>query len=219
MKSLYCSLVVACALLAGAAIPAQAGENSGAKILVHIGSPTTKNVCTSEVPADCRDAVVSAPSGNFYNIYVCIGNQSDSVGVAGVQFGIMYDPVIGSGVDIFSWTRCGDMEFAMDGWPGYNTGTIVTWVRTFNCQYGPQTTVAGYFYVGVYSPDRFSLIPRPVDAAAKVADCNASETDLTSVLPSPLGYADFGTGDGYNPCTNIVPTQPTTWSGVKSLFR
>ena len=107
----------------------------------------------------------------------------------------------------------------MPGWPNAtNTGTLITWDKNNNCQIGGATTVAGYFYLGVYSPDRLSLIPRPVDAAAKVADCNASEENLTGQAPSPLGYVDFGTGSGYNPCLNIVPVEATTWGGVKSLF-
>jgi hypothetical protein len=221
MKSLYRSLIVSSIMAAAFATVAGAGENSAAKILAHIGNPTTKNVCT-QAPVNCRDAVVSAAPGSFYNVYICVGNHSDSVGVAGVQFGIDYNGALGQGVDVFSWAFCADLEFATPGWPGANSGNMLTWIPdgpSINCQYGPGATVAGYFYLGVYTPDRLSIIPRPVDGQAKVADCNAFEDDITNVLPSPLGYADFGTGDGYNPCDNIVAVEQTTWSGVKSLFR
>jgi hypothetical protein len=209
------------ALIVGAAAAASAGENTNAKILVHVGAPTTKNSCT-QAPADCRNAVVTGQTMNFYNVYVCVGNHSDSVGVAGVQFGITYNGAPGQGIDIFSWNLCGDLDFKLGDWPGANSGNLVTWVNDGpnpNCQFGPGTTVAGYFYLGVYTPDRFAIIPRPVDGFAKVADCNQFEDDLTLDSPSALGYADFGTGDGYNPCSTIVATETTTWSGVKSLFR
>lgn len=218
MKTLYGTLMIAGALLAGATT-ALAGENAGAKILVHVGSTTTKNQCTSQTPENCRDAVVTGNVGGFYHLYVCVGNHSDSLGVAGVQFGVEYDANPNSGVDVFSWNQCATLEFAMDGWPNSQTGTIVTWDRANDCQYGPSTATVGYFYVGVYSPDRFILIPRPNDGFAKVADCNSSEDDLTLAAPSALGYADFAVGDGYNPCSTIVPTRSTTWGGVKSLYR
>lgn len=217
MKLVYRSLVAA-GLWLGTVAAAHAGENSSAKILLHIGPVTSKNACVA-VPADCRSAVVSAPAGSAYNVYVCVGNGSDSVGVAGLQFGISYNGAGFQGVDIFSWSKCTDLEFAMAGWPSSNTGNLMTWAANSNCQAGPGTVAAGYFYMAVYTPDRLSLTPRPNDGAAKVADCNAVEDDLTTQAPSALGYADFDTGLGYNPCQNIVPVENTTWGGVKSLFR
>ncbi len=217
MKLVYRSLIAA-GLCLGLASGAHAGENASAKILLHVGAVTTKNACTS-VPVDCRNAVVTGSVGSAYNVYLCVANQSDSVGVAGMQAGITYNDASNAGIDIFGWNLCANLEFAMAGWPfSSNTGTLITWDKAGNCQLGPKTTVAGYFYLGVYTPDRLSLIPRPVDGSSKVADCNAAEENLTAQAPSPLGYADFGTGSGYNPCQNIVPVETTTWSGVKSLF-
>jgi hypothetical protein len=219
MKKTYITMltVVFVSLLAS---PCLAGENDGAKLLVHVGATATKSAC-SLVPSDCRDASVTGTVGSAYNLYVCIGDHSDSVGIAGVQFGITYNDVAGQGIDIFSWTLCGDLEFSMPApvWYMNLGGNIVTWNNDVNCKMGPAVTPAGFFYVGVYSPDRLSLIPRPVDGRAKVADCSAAEEDLTDLSPSRLGYADFGTGQGYNPCQTIVPVSETTWSGVKSLFR
>lgn len=217
MKLVYRTLIVACAV-AGLVPASRAAENSNAKILLHISAPVQKNICLA-VPADCRNAVISGAPGEFYFAYVCVANHSDSVGVAGLQFGISYNGLAGAGVDIFQWNKCGDMEFASTTWPETNTGNMITWVPETNCQIGPTTTAAGYFYIGVYTADRLAIIPRPVDGKAKVASCYAVEDDLTGQSPSPLGYADFGTGSGYNPCTAIVPVEAATWSGVKSLFR
>lgn len=217
MKLVYRTLIAAC-LVAALASTATAGENANAKILLHLSEPVAKNICAN-VPADCKNAVTSGMVGNYYYAYVCIGNHSDSVGVAGVEFGIDYNGTVGQGVDVFSWNLCGDMNFPSDGFPGANTGNIVTWVRTTNCQVGPTTVAAGYFYIGAYTADRMTIIPRPVTGFAKVADCNVREDDLTGKIPSPLGYVDFGGGNGYNPCATVVPVQQATWSSVKGLFR
>ena len=99
------------------------------------------------------------------------------------------------------------------------TGDIVTWVTNQNCTNTHKAfRVAGRFYMGVYSPDRFALTVRPVSGRAKVANCASSEDDLTDNSQNPLGFADFGTGIGYNPCLNIVPTVGTTWTGLKTLY-
>ena len=207
------------AVLAFLASPVSAGLNSNAKIFAHLGPVVAKNVCL-EPPSNCRDAVVSGNPMNFYHAYLCVGNHSDSIGVAGVQFGIQYNDAPGAGVDVFSWNRCADLEFAMPTYPSANnSGNVVTWGRVNNCQLGTATTVAGYLYIGVYSPDRLSIVPHPIDGAAKVADCESVEEDLTGQSPSALGFVDFGTGQGYNPCSTIVPVEEATWSGVKSLFR
>lgn len=203
------------ALVAG---PSSAGLNQNAKIFVHIGPVVQKNAC-SQVPADCRNATVVGNVGSFYHAYVAVGNFSDSVGVAGCQFGIQYQDAGSVGIDIFSWTRCSTLEFPSVNWPLNNSGNLLTWDSINSCQLGPNPAVAGFFYIGAYSADRFALIPRPVDGRAKVANCLSAEDDLTGQAPSPLGYADFGTGPGYNPCATVVPVAAVTWSSVKSLVQ
>jgi len=217
MKLVYRTLIAAC-VIAGLASAAMAGENSNAKILLHVTAPIATHPCT-RVPADCRTAVVSGVVGNYYYAFVCVANHSDSVGVAGLQFGIDYNGNTGAGVDVIEWRTCGDLEFSSPEWPNANSGNLITWVPETHCRIGPTMFAAGYFYIGVYTADRLAIIPRPVDGWAKVADCNAKEDNLTDKSPSALGYADFGTGSGYNPCGTIVPVQEATWSGVKALFR
>jgi len=217
MKLLIRSFLFAAALVLAAG-PSFAGLNQNAKIFLHVGPVDAKNACT-QVPADCRNANVVGNVGSFYHAYVAVGNYSDSVGVAGVQFGIQYLDAGSVGIDIFSWTRCATLEFPSATWPLSNSGNLITWNPVTSCQLGPNPAVAGFFYIGAYSPDRLALIPRPGDGRAKVANCLSAEDDLTGQAPSPLGYVDFGTGPGYNPCATIVPVAPVTWSAVKSLVR
>ncbi len=204
--------------LALVASPSSAGLNQNAKIFMHLGPVVQKTAC-SQIVADCRNATVVGNVGSFYHAYVAVANFSDSVGIAGCQFGIQYLDAGSVGIDIFSWTSCTTLEFNSATWPLNNSGNLVTWTPSVSCQLGPTPAVAGFFYVGVYSPDRLALIPRPSDGRAKVANCLSAEDDLTGQAPSPLGYIDFGTGPGYNPCATIVPVATITWSSVKSLVQ
>lgn len=215
MKLVIRSFVFAAglALVAG---PSFAGLNQNAKIFAHLGPVVAKNAC-AQLPADCRNAVVTGNVGSFYHLYVGVGNMDDSVGVAGCQFGIQYLDAGSVGVDVFSWTKCATLEFATGNWPLNHSGNLITWDPMNSCQRGPAPAMAGYFYVGIYSADRFALIPHPIDGRIKVANCASVEDDLTGQSPSPAGYVDFGTGPGYNPCSTIVPVAVTTWSGVKAL--
>jgi hypothetical protein len=216
MKIAIRSMMVAAAL-ALVAGPASAGLNENAKIFLHLG-PVAKNACVNGIVSDCRNATVTGNVNSYYYAFVGVGNYSDSVGVAGLQFGITYNDAPTVGVDIYSWTLCARLEFPMANWPLNNSGNLMVWDLP-NCQFGPAPATAGYFYIGVYSPDRLALTVRPNDGFAKVADCNSSEDDLTGQIPSPLGFVDFQTGPGYNPCSTIVPVTPVTWSGVKTLLK
>ena len=145
------------------------------------------------------------------------------MGVAGVQFGIDYDGANGAGCDVSSWRSCADLEFQGTGWPGDYTGNLVTWDFGDNCQLGEDVgglapVLVGVFEVITYSGDTFSIIPRPVDGLAKVADCTAAENDLTGNVPSALGTVTFGAGTGYNPCSAPVPVARTTWGSIKTLY-
>ena len=214
------------AVLAGIGGNALAGPttNDDAVIALHIGVYDSKNFCNVTVPA-CLDITTSAPTG-FYNVYAVVGNVSDSLGFAGLQFGIDYDGDSGVGTDILQWQSCGDIEFPSGGsdgqptWPAAGSGNLITWDYTTNCQTEANgAIVAGVFQVGAYSDDIFMITPRPVDAKAKIASCFGAETDITGLTPSHLGYVAFGSGEGYNPCSVIVPTRPTTWGNIKTLYR
>jgi len=210
------------ALLIGAVIGAWsslalAGPNENAKIVVHLVSPTTKNACGRAQAQPSCGAIVSQGSlfPSSYFAYVLAVDGDATAGISGVQFGINYIGAPGIGIDVESWTKCATLEFQMDGWPAPGTGTLLTWDAVNRCQRiepgGPGTgvvAVAGYFYCAAYTADTLTIIPRPVDLAAKVASCDAVEDTLDSPtlhrVPSPLGFASFSMGalvPGYNPCT------------------
>jgi hypothetical protein len=239
LKSTLPLLAVVASLSALATSNAQAQPgvpNEYAKIVAHIVPVTTSQPCgSSKATVKCEDMVVRGDlisSGEYYYLYIVATDGDPRSGFGGVQFGISYNSATRQGVDVFSWTLCGTLEFAMTGWPAANTGTLITW-DTSNCQNdepnGAGTgvmAVAGYFYVGAYSPDQFKVTVRPNDGEAKVADCQAFEAKVEGPLvhfsQSHLGYVSFSAGaetEGYNPCGMAKPTEEKTWSQVKSNDR
>ena len=218
--------VLAVALTAGLVAPgaAVAGSNPEAMLALHVGAQVSKNHCDVVLP-ECSGFVTSTLGSGFFNGYLTVTNY-DSLGIAGVQFGIDYDDGPLSGVDIDGWFACSDLEWAGGSWPASNSGNVLTWEYTGNCQVDPGFTnpadampiLVGVFQLTVYSPDTFSIIPRPVDGKAKVADCALSEDDITGQTPSRLGSIEFGLGGGYNPCGALVAVRPATWGSIKTLY-
>lgn len=234
MKRALVAVLFGCMTLGFASL-AFAGNNIQASIALHVGAYTQKNVCTAAGPLTNGTMAFDniAPFGN-YSVYLLVCNGSDRdlenpsalrTGVAGFQCGIDYNGAVGAGVDVFGWTLCANQEFAQPGWPASGTGNTITWAPATDCQdvnsepYVPGTVIAigGVFAVEVLSPDFMSVIPRPVDGKAKVADCNAAEDDITFNTPSQLGIAGFGL-PGYNPCGLPTPVQNSTWGGIKKAY-
>lgn len=213
---------ISVAIVLSATLPslAVAGQNPDAILALHIGTRTGKGLCQVSLPADCQSYVTDTIDSGFFNLYLTVSNY-DTMGVAGLQFGIDYDNANGQGCDISGWTSCSDLEFSQNEWPQANSGTLMTWEYLDNCQGDLDTfqpVLAGVFEITAYGGDLFSIIPRPVDGKAKVADCLGAENDITDMNPSRLGSVSFGLSSGYNPCETQVPVRRTTWGGIKSLF-
>lgn len=200
------------------------------EIVLHLTPVVSRNPCANGAVANCATIVTSgalaAPNvGPFYFAYL-LGGNAGSLG--GVQCGITYeknapeDQQNGSGIDIFSWTRCATLEFPSmsPAWPAPGSANLVTWDQA-HCA-GPGLGVAGYFYLGAYSADRLRLIPRPLDGLAKVANCAGAETEVPEEKLGWLNFSGSGNAPGCNPClsgcSGPVPVRLTTWGGIKAQF-
>lgn len=203
------------------------GLNNNAKILVHLVGPTTKNACTraAALPA-CGQIVNEGSVGPYYFAHVLVAggytNGALLSGVAGVDFGIIYNNTLQTGVDIYSWHLCADNEIPTSNWPESGGSNRVTWDPSTRCQRfepgGTGTGVVatpGYFYMGAYSPDALMIV-KPAGAEAMVHDCQGYPS---TIHPFNLGTAVFGGGSGWNPCGQSVNVQTTTWGRIKALFR
>lgn len=210
-------------------VPGPPRPDYPAKLALHVSVADGQGRCSEGAVSHCGEvrtaAGLSGQNGPFFNVYLLAvrGNISS---IAGLQCGVEYDGGVPgsehSGVDIFSWTRCADVEASDSNWPALGSGNALTWYHETNCRFG-DVSVVGYFYLGAYSADVLKVIPRPVDAKAKVADCLAQEFVLSR---QDLGFVRFSDGAqdaGCNPCFQDCEspsvTKNLTWSGIKLLFR
>jgi hypothetical protein len=243
-KATLAASALAFAAILCSAIPAAAQtvyQPNQPKILLHMTAPTTKSPCVfglNSLGGSCLNADVtglSDPTGatSSYFVYVVVVKGDSMLDLAGFQLGIDYDQEYahnatsdndGQGIDMFGWFLCATLQFASPEWTGTAaeplSGNLITWDSTNACQVGP-VSIAGYFYVAAYGPTEMYIIPRPVDNVAKVADCQAAESEAIPTIS--LGWAAFsaaGNVPGCNPCVGpcgIVPTVPTTWGSIKAL--
>lgn len=221
----------------GLGVPAfvHADPHPDVTIAGHITPVISKGHCTTAKPTLTSSQLVvdvqegTCSSGQEYTVWLFVCSGSDSVGIAGMEFGIDYNPLIGSGggVDVNSTVLCADLQFPSPAWPDAGSGIIITWDPDTNCQntlsepFVPRTVIAigMAMNVSVYSPDQLFITPRPVSGRAKVADCNAAEYDVTE---SPyhtirrLGILGF-CAPGWQLCEIGVPVESTTWGRLKTL--
>jgi hypothetical protein len=218
-----------------------AGTQEGSVFTLHAKAHTLKatTICTTWKPTiPCSTYNLTWPVGLATETYLVIAKVPDAVkGIAGVSCGILYDNALGSGVDVFGWTLCADLEFTNGAltcppdlppceWPISGGGNRITWVSTTNCQrtvIAPDGVhaIAGAFYLYAYGPDIFRLTPNlnlQIPELA-VADCNASTTYLP-MDGSATGWLGFGQ-PGCNPCAEYCgpdPVEATTWGRVKTQY-
>lgn len=212
-----------------------AGSNANASLVLHATPSTMTTPCTRTAARPTCNAVSYNNLSLFpatYFVYLLVQDASWNVGVAGLQCGIEYNAAPNAGVDVDGWTSCATLDFPSTGWPSSGGGNLITWDSATQCQrtvppgndaLNGVVAAAGYFYLTAHTPDVMSLIPRPVDGRATIADCQAVEDLIGGIgfpaeRPSRLGRAAFGQNGGYNPCGYALPRRSTTWSVIKAQY-
>lgn len=196
--------------LALVALPqlAVAGSNDNAKVASHLRVHSAKgSACVASPTPPCNPASSLTVVGSLatgYDLYLLVLDGSPSAGVSGVEVRVAYTsaegPLVG-GLDVFSWTPCGDLQFPSTSWPDAGSTNKITWEIPDNCQDSPAsgdydngvTAVAGSFYVYAYGDDTFDII------GANVSDCGGT---ITTLPRSNLGVSGFGAAAGVDPCAS-----------------
>lgn len=203
--------------------PARAGENSNAKILLHLTAPVAKNTCVHAGVHECRDIITSGDLyPRKYFAYVVVADVDALEGVTGIKFGLQYDGRPHEGVDIYSWESCSNGDWTTMNWPASGSGAILTWKSPGVSNHleadGAEsnvTRVAGYFYCAAYSNDTLRPVGHPSDGTVAIMGSHSHEETLaTQDDGNSLGHIKFSAGgleEGYNPCGNGIP-------GRASLF-
>jgi len=207
-------------------VPAWAGNNGTPMIALHLTAHTSKSgtTCGTWAPKNvpCTEFETAGRLLTPYDVYVVAvdpdtGSGNGPRGIAGIQWGMYYNGIAHEGLDIFSWTLCGDLEWRLDDWPAPNVGTIVTWVNLDNCQTSQPgepgvQAIPGSFYVYAYSDDALSVIPAQYGMVAdllKVASCdNAEHAVDPSTARGAIVFSSSGTTAGFNPCTGSGTLPP-----------
>ncbi len=214
MKQLLRLPTLLAALVVPNALPSHAAD--APRILLHAQSSTAGGSCAPGLQ-QCASANVSGFLQNqvgFYYLYIVACSPASSAGLQEIHTGIDYDQRTVSGVDVFRWTLCADSETTGPGWFQAGGSNRIRWN---SCPTAP-LVVAGYFYVTAYDPSYFALVPPPADSTSMTA----CENQPVKLATTSLGYIGFGGEPGCNPCLGdcfYTPTEPVTWSGIKSLFR
>jgi len=246
MKRVLMTMGMAVAILAVASfaftVPTFAQLNNGQQqsyVAAHAQAHNTKGLqCGGWNPdMPCDQFTKTWPVGSGADVYFIIANADSALGISGVSLGVDYGntPGVqqdGQGCDVFGYTACSDLEYTngidmndvSTEFPSAGGGNRLIWVRTTNCQRHVVNpwhveAVACAFYVYAYGPDQFIVdMNRNLQTGPEfeMVDCpGPALSDMP--WPSHAGVVGFGT-DGYNPCTDIVPTQNTTWGKLKKQY-
>jgi hypothetical protein len=204
------------ALLLSPQVAQAAPFDNQPKILAHVRTVINKNPCAgANALGDCQNAVTEGPLDASRFVYV-LAARGSVANLGAVQFGIRYQDncpgniLDGQRIDIFSWTRCGALEFVTPTplWPRSGSGNLITWDVTSNCQAG-EFGVAGYFYMACYgAADVLYLTPRPGDNLAKVVDCGSIETIVPQASLGRVAFSSGAATPGCNPCDGPCPALP-----------
>lgn len=221
--SCRCPAVLLFALMSAPTAVEGQGNQPPPVVTVQIAAPG--GGCPGQ-PESCLGYVTTWPLGQEADLFVVVARVDSLAGIGGVSFGICYD----ADVQVQSWTFCASgLQFPSEGWPGPNSGIVLTWNTATDCQRtvlgneGVHAT-AGYFRVMAESPGYFFVTKHSGISSDAIVlyDCGGNRTFL------PYGgFASFGILPSYNPCVFDVdgfptcrptPVVPETWGRLKALY-
>ena len=207
---------------------ALAGTQDQAKLALHYmgtcdlcqpdycGAFFTPNIPCSEYNTDYFFSGIVITIG-----YLVLAHGDSTSGVAGVQFGITHSPSF----SVLNWYLCGDAEMPHDSnagesWPSPGSGNRVTWDPDTNCQRNVIEdegvhVVVGALSIYTYAAGTFSVTPDSTLANPTfiVTDCLGEES-FSSAQGGVIGYME----EGFNPCLDSTPVEPSTWGQIKARY-
>ena len=231
--------------------PAWAHHDDDPKFAIHLKTPAAKapTICTTASPNDttggpataCTDYVTAWPLSTDADMYIVIAQvrpdsfATEPANIAGASFGITYDDVVNSGMDIVGTPiYCADGLLLGSDDPNpvfpIDSGSSIrlTWDNVGSCQTQVIGTdgihaIAMVFKVFAYGADTFTITPNRnllSGTELAVANCSNAETKLDTMDVVNTAFAEFGGGSGCNPCIMPcpTPTYPLTWGRIKTLY-
>ena len=241
-------LFLAALVLSGTSAKTADTSNTGARFALHakphfFPSKQTPTLCDYSPNNDgvsCEQYTVVQPIKAFPgpHVYLVLGQGSTADGVVAFSCGIDYSGSSGQGIDpaFVTFTGCNlsdpclsSLEHPCTGnWPAPGSGMRFRWASCPTQEVGGLGVhvVARAFYIYAYSEDVLEVTPNDLGFGTELAISDCSLTTINfldftdpTLVPALLGRVHFG-GDGsegYTPCSP-VPTRPTTWGRLKSMY-
>ena len=177
---------------------ALAGANQFTKVAVHV-EPHASRSCTKGFPVitGCHDIVTTEPSPNVD----CFPVFFDMVEYQGFDYGLTWP-----GLYSCVYTSCSDLTIGGIVWPG--DGISHAWAV---CQPGP-IGIPGWGWI--YDYGFVGVVAHPQVARVNIGDCWG---ELDQLYCGGI-WAGIGGYIGDDPCLP-TSTEPTSWSGIKSIFK
>jgi len=178
------------------------GNNTVAKVAVHVMSHAAKRSCANLFPdiTECEDIVYTLASADVD----CFPVFFDLSEYKGCEYGLSWQ-----GTYSCVFTSCSDLTIGdiVDS----GDGVSHTWTE---CQ-NEDIAIPGWAWI--YEPDssQVCVIEHPDAYAINILDCSDG---LDEPWEDPY-CAGIGGEDGDNPCDYPTASESSTWGSVKSLFR
>jgi hypothetical protein len=194
------AIVIALGLMLLIAALASAGNNTEAKVAVHVRGHNAKAGCyPGRSILYCGDIITTTPFASVDAFPVFF----DITEFRGCEYGLCW-PAWEYSADFRS---CSDLVIGGIMWPG--DGGSHTW---FSCH--EEVCIPSYVWLYADAPGMVCPCPHPVSGAISVLDC-AEGLDGPACVFCAGVYGN--TGD--DPCAcGPVGTETVTWGGIKGMF-
>jgi len=189
-----------------AAATAEAGPNSGGKLILH-ANPTLYFSTDGDYTGwselnDCQNAITSVPGeGQGVIFYILAVFDFGSPTMKGTNFGIKYTSSLVAPVawgPCWEWPGEGNMEYPYGNWPQSNSGIAVAWAEPLTDRISEVYWFAAYAYAG----NTFTITKHP-----KIGTAEFGDDSIPSQLDEVEGFGTLGFGKaGTNPCGETTIT-------------
>jgi len=203
-------LLVQLKLLSAPAAEAQCPQSLGGRLVLHLAD-TTSTIACGPSSVTCESGLtVSGELNRAYYVFVILLDWYifETQGLREVQFGVDYDAVVGSGVDVSGFQACTGTTTMIGNWPEPGSQIRITYPFCIDPDANPVPLVLGWFRVIAHTPGSLSLGSLGPNygqdqpgIVSRLILC-----DQTVKLLDPVNQGAIGLGGaiGNNPCTLIA---------------
>jgi hypothetical protein len=170
------------------------------KVALHLMAHSGKQSCASPSISTRGDLVRQGTAGNDYDVFVILFDYGP--GVTGLEYGLIWPAGWGSAAT----THCADFAIGSIVNPG--DGMSITWTL---CQTSPEFMPAAWSWISAATAGEIKLTWLAGSERLMYTDCDFTEFEADSVFFAGIDVEPF---EG-----KWEATEPSTWGGIKAMFR